>query len=137
MKKGEIILISFLSVLVLIAMNEFYYLLNFSPLSFGKIHSFIDRYEIALLLSGGVLFVVEVIVGLTMRSLIAKFDRMRYYFVTSLIVFVIINFYLRQMWQDFYLMNLQSEVCLLSSIILATYLFFYSIYYGNAIKYSR
>ncbi len=137
MKKGEIILIALLSTIVFGGMNEVYYLFNFSPLSLGHLHRSIDSYEWSLLLSGVVIFVIWSLIGLFFKRLIMRFDKMRYYFITSMIIFVIINFYLRYMWDDFLMMNLQGEVCLMSSIIFSTYLFFYSIYYGNEVKYRR
>jgi len=82
-------------------------------------------------------FIIIISMNLIMLKIVIKFNKLRFYFIVSLISSIIVLFIFKYIFKIEKINNLNNILCLITLIILSTYVFYYSFYNLILIEYKR
>jgi len=82
-------------------------------------------------------FIIIISMNLIMLKIVIKFNKLRFYFIFSLISSIIVLFIFKYIFKIEKINNLNNILCLITLIILSTYVFYYSFYNLILIEYKR
>lgn len=122
---------SLISAFIFILLNEILYFFNFTNLTFSNIFHFQKAFYNYL-----ILFVL-IFIMLFLLSYCLSFIRLKdcntyWFYIISCIIFIILLIVFSKTNRLEF--SLQSAISLFLLVILTSYLFFYSIFYGNSVK---
>lgn len=119
---------------IFLIVSELFYVMNFTNLSLVTFHHLFDNYLLCFSITFSVCIIVDMLIYCFFCRILIKLDKLRYYFIISLIEYVILTLFLRFSFEKYHLLNLAANLSLLFAVILKTYAFFYSIYHQNLIR---
>lgn len=82
-------------------------------------------------------FIIIISMNLILLKIVIRFNKLRFYFIISLITSIIVLFIFKYIFKIEKINNLNNILCVITLIILSTYVFYYSFYNLILIEYKR
>ena len=108
------------------------YLLNFCPYYSHNIKLYSSYFQNMIAL---ILVIFLFLFFLSFIKIVNNISSLYSYFIIGIIIYILITSIRKLIFND--ILFLEGEICLFSIIIFTSYLYFYSIFYKNCVKYKR